>query len=356
MPDLAFKCTLLIAGLLLGTMASRVSGQARESATRPVSDLTLYFPLQETEPGREGAERLESYLRATGNPAFYLVQGFGCDTGGYAVSMKVAASRGDSLAASLRQSGVPARRVFVARAIVLSGTDRVRYRRAEVKLYESETAARAALALANARAERINDITRARLAADSGPSDRGDPDDTPGSAVDQATRASARTGLYWLLALLALVIIIAFLWIYTGRHVRNARHMLDSDDAEALEILTGGAVTPLPPTTQADDEAGTRPGRVTEFIRSARKQTMGAKKKSKAKITPISIRGAVDREFEDRSLSDLARSPIHALEGLTPRHARMLEEGFGIKTVEDLARLKYVEIARAIVVLSRYEK
>ena len=85
---------------------------------------------------------------------------------------------------------------------------------------------------------------------------------------------------------------------------------------------------------------------------------MGIKKKKKpaAKVNPITIRGAVDREDEGRSLGELAKAPISSLEGLTPRHERMLEEAFGVKTVEDLARLKYVEIARAIVVLSQYEK
>ena len=78
--------------------------------------------------------------------------------------------------------------------------------------------------------------------------------------------------------------------------------------------------------------------------------------KAKSKITPTSIRGAGDRDLDDQSLGELSRAPIDALEGLTPRHARMLEEAFGIKTVEDLARLKYVEIARAIVVLAHYEK
>ncbi|MCB1324044.1 MAG: hypothetical protein H7A21_01075 [Spirochaetales bacterium] len=70
----------------------------------------------------------------------------------------------------------------------------------------------------------------------------------------------------------------------------------------------------------------------------------------------MSIRGAVDKAFEEKSLGELRRSPVDALQGLSARHARLLEEAFGIKTVEDLARLRYVEIARAIVVLAEYEK
>lgn len=79
-------------------------------------------------------------------------------------------------------------------------------------------------------------------------------------------------------------------------------------------------------------------------------------KKKKTTGRGPSIRGALDREFEHLTLSELAKAPVNALEGLTPRHARLLEEGFGVRTLEDLSRLKYVEIARAIVVLSEFEK
>ncbi|MCB1306905.1 MAG: hypothetical protein KDK30_01935 [Leptospiraceae bacterium] len=78
---------------------------------------------------------------------------------------------------------------------------------------------------------------------------------------------------------------------------------------------------------------------------------MAKKKKSR-----FSIRGALDKPYESRSLNELRECPVDALEGLTARHARLLEEAFGIKTIEDLAYLKYVEIAKAIVVLSEYEK
>ena len=84
------------------------------------------------------------------------------------------------------------------------------------------------------------------------------------------------------------------------------------------------------------------------------KQIMARKKQTK--ITPITIKGALDREFEEKTLKELAKSPIHALEGLSPRHARLMEEGFGIKTIEDLAKLKYFEIAKAITTLAKYEK
>ncbi|MBL8019848.1 MAG: hypothetical protein K8S54_20505 [Spirochaetia bacterium] len=78
---------------------------------------------------------------------------------------------------------------------------------------------------------------------------------------------------------------------------------------------------------------------------------------SKKKVKPVpTIRKALDKQFETRSLGEIAKSPIHALQGLTPRHSKMLEEAFGIKTVEDLASLKYFELARAITVLARYEE
>lgn len=79
-------------------------------------------------------------------------------------------------------------------------------------------------------------------------------------------------------------------------------------------------------------------------------------KKKVVKKHPISIKSAVDKKYEEKSLSIIAKSPVDALQGISPRHARLLKEGFGINTVEDLAKLKYFEIAKAIVVLSKYEK
>ncbi len=64
----------------------------------------------------------------------------------------------------------------------------------------------------------------------------------------------------------------------------------------------------------------------------------------------------LSRDFQGMSIQDLMKSPIHALKGLESRHTRMLEEGFGVATIEDLANLKYFEIARAIAILAQHEK
>ncbi|MBX7087080.1 MAG: hypothetical protein K1X70_11645 [Leptospirales bacterium] len=79
-----------------------------------------------------------------------------------------------------------------------------------------------------------------------------------------------------------------------------------------------------------------------------------ASKKKASKPGPT-IKKALDKAYENRSLGEIAKSPVHSLQGLTPRHSKMLEEAFGVKTVEDLAGLKYFELARAITVLARYE-
>ena len=85
---------------------------------------------------------------------------------------------------------------------------------------------------------------------------------------------------------------------------------------------------------------------------------MSKKKKTKVAAAPaiIALHGAVDKMHAGKSLSELSGSPVSALEGLTPRHARLLEEAFGVKTIEDLSKLKYFEIARAIVTLAKYEQ
>ncbi len=60
-------------------------------------------------------------------------------------------------------------------------------------------------------------------------------------------------------------------------------------------------------------------------------------------------------EFKGKSVEQILQSPVHALEGLSPRHSKILEEAFGIMTVEDLSRLKYVEIAKAFAIIAKYK-
>lgn len=365
----------------------------------PTAQLELRFTLQETELNANHQQRLRRFAREAARRAPYsLVQGFACDVGGYAVSQRVAAARGTAVLRELRPLlAKPA--ALNADSIVIYGpnaTARMReeHRRVVVQAFTTAAERAAAQQRANREAEQLNAVARAGLrgeanAANSRHSieagDAQSPNTTgarTNSADGERAAETANTDgwLYGklLLILLLVALIGSAVWsILIGRSQGLARrtatvtanainsgagssaenesssqpHELDESEAASLAILTGGAVEALPKRSSAKS----KPAKDPDPNRSV--SLMAAqRKKAKSKITPISIRGAVDRDFADKSLGELSRAPIDALEGLTPRHARMLEEAFGVKTVEDLARLKYVEIARAIVVLAHYEK
>ncbi|MEQ9366249.1 MAG: hypothetical protein RIF32_18565 [Leptospirales bacterium] len=396
---LAAACAVCLkVGLVLTATLSFANTPDLEAPPEPRT-LKLRFPLQEVDVDPDRRQELRAFLAEHSlRSPYFLIQGFACDTGGYDISIRVARRRGSSVAAEITASAGTALRSAGERLVrqadpaVLHGSGREEFRRAEIRVFRNAVLRDRALVAANRAAAGWNQA--ARLAPDA-----------RGAAVENSTNSagtgSSRKQLYFLFGLLLLLLAVGLIWLYSGRRNPTERHRLTAEEAEALELLTGGEVAPIPAggagsefqtgaaapkhsnhkskpgagAVPAENASGAAPeglraasgptpedrsraatGRMANFIDRARKQTMGVKKKSKTKITPISIRGAVDRDFEEKSLGELSRAPIHALEGLTPRHARMMEEAFGVKTVEDLARLKYVEIARAIVVLSRYEK
>lgn len=65
----------------------------------------------------------------------------------------------------------------------------------------------------------------------------------------------------------------------------------------------------------------------------------------------MNINKAVDKSYEGKSLSEIADSPVDALQGVSENDARLLAEAFNVKTVKDLANLKFVRWAQAIVSL-----
>ncbi|MFB9249707.1 hypothetical protein ACFFWE_15785 [Sphaerisporangium melleum] len=60
----------------------------------------------------------------------------------------------------------------------------------------------------------------------------------------------------------------------------------------------------------------------------------------------------LDKEFENKSLTDLVKAPISALAGVSEGDAKLLMEAFHIKTVGDLGRNKFFRAATAIVDLA----
>jgi hypothetical protein len=70
----------------------------------------------------------------------------------------------------------------------------------------------------------------------------------------------------------------------------------------------------------------------------------------------MNINKAVVKDYEGKSLAEIAASPVDALQGVSANDAKLLQEAFNVKTVLDLANLKYVKWAQAIVALADTEE
>ena len=69
----------------------------------------------------------------------------------------------------------------------------------------------------------------------------------------------------------------------------------------------------------------------------------------------MNINNAVIKEYEDKSFKELVGAPVSALQGVSENDAKLLQEAFNVKTIGDLANLKYVKWAKAIATLSDTE-
>jgi len=64
------------------------------------------------------------------------------------------------------------------------------------------------------------------------------------------------------------------------------------------------------------------------------------------------ITNKLDKEYESKSLSELADAPVAALQGVSDDDAQKLKEAFNIKTVRDLGTNKHFLWAQAIAKLA----
>ncbi len=62
----------------------------------------------------------------------------------------------------------------------------------------------------------------------------------------------------------------------------------------------------------------------------------------------MEIREKFVKGYEDKSFAELAASPVDALKGISKKDAQLLFKAFHIRTVEDLAKLKFARWAREI--------
>ena len=70
----------------------------------------------------------------------------------------------------------------------------------------------------------------------------------------------------------------------------------------------------------------------------------------------MNINKAVDKAYEKKSFKEIVDAPVDALQGVSEKDAELLKQAFNIKTVRDLANLKYSKWARAIVTLADTEE
>lgn len=64
----------------------------------------------------------------------------------------------------------------------------------------------------------------------------------------------------------------------------------------------------------------------------------------------------LDKAYENKPLKEVIAASPAALAGVSDKDAQLLKEAFNIKTVEDLANLKFVRWAQALVALAAVEK
>jgi len=70
----------------------------------------------------------------------------------------------------------------------------------------------------------------------------------------------------------------------------------------------------------------------------------------------MNINFALDKAYETKPLKELVDAPVAALQGVSEGDAELLKKAFNVKTIKDLANLKYVRWAQAIVTLAETEE
>ncbi|MEU3436452.1 hypothetical protein [Streptomyces sp. NPDC006863] len=68
-------------------------------------------------------------------------------------------------------------------------------------------------------------------------------------------------------------------------------------------------------------------------------------------MTSIDLDKVLDKAWADKSVPEVLAAPVSALKGVSDRQGDLLKEAFGVKTVADLAALKYVGWAQALAAL-----
>ncbi|WP_432072532.1 hypothetical protein [Streptomyces wuyuanensis] len=73
-------------------------------------------------------------------------------------------------------------------------------------------------------------------------------------------------------------------------------------------------------------------------------------------MVSIDVDKLLDKAWADKSLPEILAAPVSALKGVSDRDGELLDEAFGVKTVADLADLKYARWAQALAALDTSAK
>jgi hypothetical protein len=69
----------------------------------------------------------------------------------------------------------------------------------------------------------------------------------------------------------------------------------------------------------------------------------------------LNLSKILDKAYEGKSFKEIANAPVDAIAGISEKDGKLLAEAFNVKTVADLAKLKYVKWAKAICTLAEVE-
>ncbi|MFI5808509.1 hypothetical protein [Streptomyces sp. NPDC051561] len=73
-------------------------------------------------------------------------------------------------------------------------------------------------------------------------------------------------------------------------------------------------------------------------------------------MASLDLDKVLDKAWADKALPEILAAPASALKGVSDRDGELLKEAFGVKTVADLAELKYVRWAQALAALDAASK
>lgn len=69
-----------------------------------------------------------------------------------------------------------------------------------------------------------------------------------------------------------------------------------------------------------------------------------------------SLKNVLDKAWENKPLKEIIAASPSALQGVTDKDAELLQQAFGIKTIEQMAENKFFRWAQALTTLAATEK